>query len=189
MTSNRPQCNRPVRVLRSALLLILCVAGLAVDASAHENADLKAGDVGAQTLSPESRAVVETLESYAAAVASKDLARVKPLLNGNDFTYFEGTFVNVGWDSYSSHMAPELAVFENPKYQLVDIHPFVSGDLAYATFTWSMDVTVKSEQFAGGKHPVSMTGKGTAVLSRLDGKWRIRHLHTATSPPKKLDDH
>ena len=119
-------------------------------------------------------------------MTSNDLSRVKPLLVAGDvFSYFECTFVNVGWQSYYDHMAPEMALFEKPSYRLTDIRPFVSGDLAYATFTWAMDVTVISEKFEGGRHPVSMNGKGTAVLSRVDGQWKIRHLHTATTPPKK----
>ena len=63
-------------------------------------------------------------------------------------------------------MAPEMALFEKPSYSITEIRPFVSGDLAYATYSWAMDVTVLSKEFEGGRHPVSMKGKGTAVLSR-----------------------
>jgi len=159
---------------------------LAATVSAHEGEDHAPADAATAALSTEARAVVGTLESYAQAIASNDLSRVKPLVvAGNDFSYFEGTFVNVGWQSYYDHMAPEMALFEKPSYRMTDIRPFVSGDLGYATFTWAMDVTVVSDKFEGGRHPVSMNGKGTAVLSRVDGKWKIRHLHTVSAPPKK----
>ncbi|RMF97916.1 MAG: hypothetical protein D6727_04725, partial [Gammaproteobacteria bacterium] len=53
------------------------------------------------------------------------------------------------------------------------------GQLGFATFDWRMAVTVLSERFEGGRHPVSMHGLGTAVLSRGPDGWRIRHLATA----------
>ena len=40
-------------------------------------------------------------------------------------------------------------------------------------------MTVLSDEFEGGKHPVSMRGLGTAILVQHDGGWKIRHLHTA----------
>lgn len=141
----------------------------------------------AEHFSASARAVITTLENYAQAVTSNDLSRIKPLLvqQGDEFTYFEGTFVNVGWQSYYDHMAPEMALFEKPSYRMTDIRPFVRGNLAYATFTWAMDVTVVSDKFEGGRHPVAMNGKGTAVLSKTGGQWKIRHLHTATTPAKR----
>lgn len=170
--------------LMMALLMVLLVVGGTGFAVAHEGEDHKpAGPVAAD---PDSRAVVGALENYAQAVTSNDLSRIKPLfVAGDDFSNFEGTFVNVGWQSYSEHMAPEMALFEKASYRLTDIRPFVSGDLAYATFAWAMDVTVVSNKVEGGRHPVSMHGMGTAVLSRVDGRWKIRHLHTARAPAKR----
>ena len=164
-------------------LIMLPLAGGTGIADAHEGEDHK--PAGPLASDPDSRAVVGTLESYAQAVTSNELSRIKPLLvAGDDFSYFEGTFVNIGWQSYSEHMAPEMALFEKTSYRLSDIRPFVSGDLAYATFAWAMDVTVVSDKVEGGRHPVSMNGMGTAVLSRVDGQWKIRHLHTARAPAK-----
>lgn len=142
----------------------------------------------AAPLTGEARAVADVLDQYAAALSANDLARVQPLLvDGDAFSYFEGSFVNNGWQSYHDHLAPEMAMFEHPVYRITELRPFVSGDLAYATYSWSMDVTVVSPKFEDGRHPVSMTGKGTAVLSRIAGQWRIRHLHTAQAPARKAD--
>ena len=168
------------------IVMAILTGFLAATAAAHEGEDHKPADAATAAMSPQAHAVVGTLESYAQAMTSNDLSRVKPLVvAGNDFTSFEGTFVNVGWQSYYDHMAPEMALFEKPSYRMTDIRPFVSGDLAYATFSWAMEVTVVSDKFEGGRHPVSMNGKGTAVLSRVDGQWKIRHLHTVSAPPKK----
>ncbi|MEQ1801876.1 MAG: nuclear transport factor 2 family protein [Gammaproteobacteria bacterium] len=162
-------------------LLVVGGAGLA---AAHEGEGQK--PAGAASSDPNTRAVVGTLENYARAITSNDLSQIKPLfVPGDNFSYFEGTFVNIGWQSYSEHMAPEMKLFDKPSYRLTDIRPFVSGDLAYATFAWAMDVTVVSDKVEGGRHPVSMNGMGTAVLSRVDGQWKIRHLHTARAPAKR----
>jgi ketosteroid isomerase-like protein len=96
------------------------------------------------------------------------------------FSSIEGTFTDIGWESYRDHLAPEMAMFANTQYQLSDIRPFVSGDMAYASFDYAMDVTIISDQFEGGEHPVSMRGKGTVVLVRDGEAWKIRHLHTVT---------
>lgn len=167
----------------SLAIALLIVGGTSL-ATAHEGEDRK--PLAAADSDPATQAVVKALETYAQAVTSNDLSRIKPLfVAGDDFSYFEGTFVNIGWQSYSEHMAPEMALFDKPSYRLTDIRPFVSGDLAYATFAWAMDVTVVSDKVEGGRHAVSMTGKGTAVLSRVDGQWKIRHLHTARAPAKR----
>ena len=82
-------------------------------------------------------------------------------------------------------MAPEMAFFEKPSYRLTEVRPFISGDLAYAIFSWAMAVTVVSDKFQRGRHPVSMNGTGTAVLSRMEGQWKSRHLHTATARARR----
>lgn len=163
------------------LACALLVTGLA---HAHEGEQHAAP--AAAPLSGDALAVSAVLEQYAAALTANDLDRVKPLLvDGDAFSYFEGSYVNVGWQSYHDHLAPEMAMFEQPTYRITDLRPFVSGDLAYATYSWAMDVTVVSPKFENGRHAVAMNGKGTAVLSRVAGQWRIRHVHTAQAPARK----
>lgn len=167
----------------AALLTVATNSAVAHGGEEHATANPKSTIVSA-----DAKAVVATLQGYATAVAGKDLLKVKAfLVPGEDFTYFEGTFANYGWQSYSDHMAPEMALFEKPHYRFTDIRPYVSGNLAYATFDWAMDVTVVTDQFEGGKHAVSMRGRATAVLAKADGEWKIRHLHTATTPAQRAD--
>jgi ketosteroid isomerase-like protein len=136
--------------------------------------------------SVEAAAVEATLQDYARAMSGADLAKVRPIIVGdNEFTYVEGTHVNQGWQSYYDHMAPEMKLFREPKFTIVDVRPFVSGDLAYALFNWTMNVTVVSDQFPDGKHAVSMSGLGTAALSRIGDKWKLRQLHTVQAPRKE----
>lgn len=177
----------PLSMHRQGLAALACTLLLSGPAGAHEGEHTPAA--AAAPLTGDARAVAAVLGQYADALSANDLGRVQPLLVAGDaFSYFEGSHVNRGWQSYHDHLAPEMAMFEKPAYRITDLRPFVSGDLAYATFSWAMDVTVVSAQFEGGRHPVSMTGKGTAVLSRIAGEWRIRHLHTAQAPARKAGD-
>ena len=108
MIDKNPRPARPW----TALVLSLVVTSLAGTVAAHDEESHTPTEAAKAALSPDARSVVGTLENYAAAVASKDLSRVKPLfVAGDDFSYFEGTFVNVGWQGYYDHMAPEIALF------------------------------------------------------------------------------
>ena len=152
---------------------------LATAVSAHE--DDKESAAAPEDLDAEQLAVVETLNAYAAAMQAVDLDAIAEVVVADDsFTYYEGTHLDMGWDSYRDHMAPEMALFQDTRYRFFNIRPNVFGDAAYATLDFAMDVTVISDQFEGGKHPVSMKGIGTVVLERQDGAWKIRHLHTVT---------
>ena len=147
--------------------------------------DARAADAA---LDPDQQSVVTTLSDYAEAVASADLARIETFfLRNEDFSHFEGSYPDWGWTSYREHLAAELPSFSETRYSLTDIRPQVEGDLAFATFAWEMDVTVVSDQFEGGKHPVSMRGLGTAVLMQQEGSWKIRHLHTARDQQASAD--
>lgn len=149
-----------------------------VPAFGHEGeADAPSADAA---FDPQQQSVVATLTSYAEAFASADLARIETFfLRNEDFSHFEGSYPDWGWASYREHLAAELPSFSETRYMMTDIRPEVAGHLAFATFAWEMDVTVVSDQFEGGKHPVSMRGLGTAILVQQDGSWKIRHLHTA----------
>jgi len=158
----------------------LLTVGAAAPTSAHEGAEKQDGSVNS-TLSVEARQVVDTLNHYAAAVQSANMQNVEEyMVTDAGFSSIEGTFTDIGWQSYRDHFAPEMAMFTNTQYQLSDIRPYVSGDMAYASFDYAMDVTVVSDQFEGGEHPVNMRGKGTVVLVKVGEAWKIRHLHTVT---------
>ena len=166
---------------------LACLALLAAGAGAHEG-ERHAGGQQAAPPGPDEQAIIGVLERYARAMTGKDLTAIRPLLVPDDeFSYFEGTYVNRGWQSYYEHLEPEVKLFEQPEYRISEARAFASGDLGYATFDWALQVTVLSDRFEGGRHPVSMQGKGTAVFARLGNQWKIRHLHTAQAPARKAD--
>jgi ketosteroid isomerase-like protein len=180
--------NWPENKCPTMFVLALLAAGAAAPISAHEDTAPEDGTANS-TLSVEARQVVDTLNGYAAAVQTANMQKVEEfMVTDSGFSSIEGTFTDIGWQSYKEHLAPELAMFTKTQYELSDIRPYVSGDMAYASFDYAMDVTIVSDQFEGGEHPVEMRGKGTVVLVRHGDDWKIRHLHTVTKSEKDPDE-
>ncbi len=173
------------RCLPAATLLVaLAVSGINTS-FAHEGGEHDAKKGGA-ALSTQEKRVVAALESYATAVESGDIAQIEQHVVTNDgFSSLEGAFMDSGWQSYRKHLAGELPMFKDTTYQLANVRPYVSGDLAYATMDYSMGFTIVSDRFEGGEHAIDMKGKATMVLSKSGNEWKIRHIHTAREESKK----
>jgi ketosteroid isomerase-like protein len=134
----------------------------------------------ANALGPDAQAVVDTLNRFATAFQSADIEVIHSLISGDGvFSHFEGAFADWSWDSYAGHLAEEMPLFSETQYKITNVHPETEGGMAFATYDWSMDVIVISEQFEGGRHPISMNGIATAVLVKSGDDWKIRHMHTA----------
>jgi len=165
-------------------------AGLSVvgigSVSAHEGSKHDVDtDVAPPALSAEEKKVVSMLERFAAATESKDRAKIEKYVVANDsFTSLEDDlYLDRGWKNYSKHLMDQLSGLKDYEYSLANIQPFVLGDLAYATMDWKMDFTIVSDQFEGGEHRLTMKGKGTVVLQKIDNQWKIRHRQTDRIPP------
>ena len=157
------------------LLIVLIIPGNTF-AHAGEESDAEAS----ADLSPEGRAVVTALESFAAAFQASDIEQMHRLtLADGQFSHFEGAFADWSWESYANHLAEEMPLFTDTRYLVTNVRPTTDENIAFATYDWAMDVVVVSEKFEGGRHPVSMSGIGTAVLVKSGTEWKIRHLHTA----------
>lgn len=173
------------RIQKSVLLFACVVIG---NATAHT--DEVDGENTALELSPREQSVVTILDAYAAAYAATDLDAIRNLtLSDGAFSYFEGASTDNSWDEYEHHAAAEMPSFSEARYVFSNVRPVVSEQMAFATFDWQLDVVVISEQFEGGRHPVSMRGVGTAVLIMEEGGWRLRHLHTAQAKAKPQATH
>jgi hypothetical protein len=178
-----------VRKISTVKILIATLAGLltAGGGLAFAHAGKKHAPDGANAdFSAAAQQVVDTLNGYTQAVASKDMVKIERYVVADEgFSHIEGTFTDIGWQSYREHLAPEMELFEDTRYTFTNFRPYVSGDMAYASFDYALDVTIRSDQFAGGKQPVSMRGKGTAVLIKAGDTWKIRHMHTAAKRDKE----
>ncbi len=163
----------------AAILVAMAVCSIAI---AHEGE--AHGDQPAQPpLSYQDKRVVNMLEKYAKAVQTANIAEIeKYFITSDVFSSLEGTSQDLGWESYRKHLAAELPMFNDTNYSLSNIRPYVSGNLAFATMDFFMEVTIKSDKFAGGQHKVEMNGKATMVLSESNNEWKILHMHTSREP-------
>ena len=171
----------------SAILLGLCLA-LPVVVLAHAGAD-HAAQPSEPALSAQEKQVLATLAGYAEAVQAANISALERyLLANDDFSSLEGTFLDLGWASYRQHMESELPMFKDMEYRLSNIRPYVHGDMAYAIMDYTMNVTIESDQFTGGKHAVRTQGKATMVLVKTGDGWKIRHIHTVRAPQEEAGD-
>ena len=135
----------------------------------------------------EVKAVTDVLTREAQAVEKGDLPALDKIwANTEDVTVFESGHANYGWNDYrNTHLGPELKEFKNTKYAFSDVKVKTSGNLAFATFKYTLSADMGTRKIESG-------GLGTAVLEKREGKWRIVHWHssaprraTAPSPTPK----
>ena len=75
-----------------------------------------------------------------------------------------------GWDEYHDfHLRPEMARYPDLRYAHTGIESSVRGNIAWAAFRWQMS--------SAGDWPAPVLGRGTVVLEKIDGSWKIAHLH------------
>lgn len=171
-----------------SIVLSLSLAFLASLTWAHDGDARTSGETA--VLTAEEQEIADVLAAYAEAFASGDMQRIESFFLADErLSYFEGSFVDWGWASYRNHLAEEFPLFSETRYTIKDIRPQLDNNLAFATFSWNLDVTVMSDQFPGGRHPVSSRGVGTVVLNRDDDRWRIRHMHTAREARVAPEEH
>jgi hypothetical protein len=121
--------------------------------------------------------ISDVLEAYSQALSNEDVAEAERwvLVEGTQFSIFEGSGSDIGWAEYRDHhLAPEFAA-EHFAIQVYDWSGYtIQADdaLAFATFNIRMEYAVHGEARERDAH-------GTAILLRTDAGWRIKHLHTS----------
>ncbi len=119
------------------------------------------------------------IESIAAKAQSGDLDALDDVYaEGPGVHIIEGAGVNHGWADYRDHhLKPELESFENFSYRYHSVEPVVRGDVSWASFQYELSVDTE-------RGHMEMEGRGTAVLERIEGSWRVVHLHTSGRPKR-----
>jgi ketosteroid isomerase-like protein len=80
----------------------------------------------------------------------------------------------LGWSGVAAHRdAPDLRIYLTRKASRGDVRVWKSGDLAWATFTF----TARATQRDGRRFDV--LGRQTNVFQRIDGAWKIVHEHAS----------
>ena len=125
----------------------------------------------------EAMAVRAVVLAHAEAVQRGDVAALDTLWSHEpDVMIVEGAGADMGWARYRDHhLRPELAGFTGLRYSYDQLRTHVSGDLAWATFDYSLAGTLNERE-------IDVVGKGTMILKRTGGAWRIVHSHTSGRP-------
>ena len=156
-----------ITMLRSHL-----AAGLLLNAAFAITVLSFATTVFAQT--GDEKSVMDVLTREAAAIEKGDMAALDKIwANDESVTVFESGHANYGWNDYrNTHLGPELKEFKNTKYAFTDMKVKASGNLAFATFKYTLSADMGTRRVESG-------GLGTAVLEKQKGTWRIVHWHSS----------
>lgn len=122
----------------------------------------------------ESDEVRSIIEGMAVLIESGDLDALGTIYApGPGVHIIEGSGVNHGWEDYrDNHLRPELASYSNLSFRYFAIEPIVRDEVAFAAFRYEL----KAETQSG---PLNVAGRGTLVLEKMLGSWKIVHSHTS----------
>jgi len=114
------------------------------------------------------------IESVAQNMQEGNLATLDNLYSlGRGVHIIEGTGVNHGWADYRDHhLKPELEAFKNLRVRYFAIEPQIRGEVAFSPFRYELIADTESGH-------IELEGRGTVVLEKLDGQWKIIHSHTS----------
>lgn len=122
---------------------------------------------------PERTAVQQIIADYAAHVQAGDLAALDSVFRARGVHILTDTATTHGWPEYrDKFLKPELARYSKLQFTHSAIEPVVRGTVAWVAFREELS----GETSAG---PTKVSGRGTAVLEKIDGRWRIVHLHVS----------
>ena len=117
----------------------------------------------------ERAAVQRVLSGYAQDIQSGNLASIEAAFAPGAHI-LTGTAALHSWAEYrDQNLKPETARFTGLRYTHSGIETTVRGTVAWANFRWQMAGTADT--------PAPVLGRGTAVLEKLEGTWKIAVLH------------
>ena len=130
-----------------------------------------------QNLDAEALEVRQFIERLATHMEAGDLMSVGEMYSPERGVHIiEGAGVNHGWEEYrDDHLEPELQAFQNLEYRYFAIEPQVRGNIAYAAFRYELSADTEDSQ-------IDIEGRGTIILEKMDGQWKIVHIHTSGRP-------
>jgi len=125
------------------------------------------------TAQSSSTELIEFFKAYDVAFNSKDMDKLAAFYHP-DVTVFEGSGINRGWADYrDNHLGPEMKSFETLQWAHSSVVGHLLGESsAYVTAEYSI-------KYKARERNVDIGGIATYVLVREQGRWKIRHSHTA----------
>jgi ketosteroid isomerase-like protein len=118
----------------------------------------------------------DLLRAYEAALATQNWANVEPLLDDEVcVTFSNGTFLR-GKHEVGAAFSTNFALIEDETYELADV-VWIANEPSHAvcaySFHWSGLIDGK---------PAAGSGRGTCVITRSDGRWRLLAEHLGPAP-------
>jgi ketosteroid isomerase-like protein len=118
-----------------------------------------------------------SLEKYDRAVQTKDVETVKSLL-ASDVLLYEHSVRNDGLqDVFENHLKPEILESQDLRLDFSDVRVTSGADLALVTRQYRIRGKL------GGKL-IDATGNETMVWRKIEGNWKIVHIHYSHACPK-----
>lgn len=118
---------------------------------------------------PERDAVRQVITSLAEYIQAGDMASIEPLFRARGVHILTDSATTHGWTEYrDEHLQPDLKQYTDLRYTHTAVEPVVRGNVAWVAFRRELSVTGSTTPFSG---------RGTAVLEKIDGRWVIVHLH------------
>ena len=115
-------------------------------------------------------AVQQVISAFADGIHSNRLADVDALFAPTGVHIILDNAALHGWGEYrDEYLKAEMARYPNLRYAHTGVESSVRGNIAWAAFRWQMS--------SAGEGPAPALGRGSAVLEKIDGRWRIAHLH------------
>jgi ketosteroid isomerase-like protein len=130
-----------------------------------------------QNLDAEALEVRQFIERLSIHMEAGDLTSVGEMYSPERGVHIiEGAGVNHGWEEYrDDHLEPELQAFRNLEYRYFAIEPQVRDNIAYAAFRYELIADTEDSQ-------IDIEGRGTIILEKMSGQWKIVHIHTSGRP-------
>ena len=121
---------------------------------------------------PERDAVARVITEFASRIQANELSAIDSLFPRRGVHILTDNATTHGWAEYrDKYLKPELARFQSTRYVHSAVEVVVRDNIAWAAFRRELSGA------AGG--PDAVSGRGTAVLEKVDGRWTIVHLHVS----------
>ncbi|MFI6943656.1 YybH family protein [Streptomyces sp. NPDC050418] len=124
-------------------------------------------------LPPTERELTAFMRSYEAANNSHDITRVLPFL-AEHATYWFSDGSHQGIDAVRAAIERTFATIQDEVYEVRELEwPVVADDVAVCRYRFAWSGRVDGERRSG-------EGRGTNVIARQSGAWRIVHEHLSS---------
>jgi hypothetical protein len=119
------------------------------------------------TPDPERAAVQQVITRLGEYIQAGNLSAADSLFPARGHVLTDNATTH-SWAQYrDQYLKPEMARYQGLRYAHTAVEPVVRGNVAWVAFRREISGT--------GATPVS--GRGTAVLEKINGRWLIVHLH------------